>query len=269
MESLGGAEVPEVPVLPPASRTYERETTARGLRGPLAFDLREGPVDVSIRSEVTGSQFQSEDWQRVLSVIVAAIALAVLFPLFIAIAVVIKLTSTGPIIYRQSRVGIDRRRTRVRAMYDRRHVDLGGEIFTIYKFRTMRVDSEREGMRWAGQNDGRVTRVGKILRLTRMDELPQLLNVLRGDMNIVGPRPERPLIFQQLREEIMQYALRQRARPGITGWAQINQKYDSTVADVRRKVQYDLAYLDRRSVAEDLRIMLKTIPVMLFRRGAQ
>lgn len=268
MESLGGAEFSEVPVLAPTSRTYERDTTT-SMRGAVSFDLRAVPADVSIRTEAVGAQLHSDHWQRVLSVIVAAIALAVLFPVFIAIAVVIKLTSRGPIIYRQSRVGIDRRRTRVRAMYDRRHVNLGGEIFTIYKFRTMRVDSEREGMRWAGQNDSRVTRVGRILRLTRLDELPQLINVLRGDMNIVGPRPERPLIFQQLREEIRQYDLRQRARPGITGWAQINQKYDSTVADVRRKVQYDLAYLDRRSVAEDLRIMLKTIPVMLFRRGAQ
>ena len=132
----------------------------------------------------------------------------------------------------------------------------------------MTVDAEREGRAvWATQNDARVTSVGRVLRRTRLDELPQLLNVIRGDMNIVGPRPERPSIFAQLRQDIPEYPLRQRARPGITGWAQINQAYDACVEDVRRKVQYDLEYLERRGVAEDVKIMLKTIPVMLFKRG--
>jgi lipopolysaccharide/colanic/teichoic acid biosynthesis glycosyltransferase len=132
----------------------------------------------------------------------------------------------------------------------------------------MCVDAEcRSGAVWASRNDSRVTPVGRVLRRCRLDELPQLFNVLRGDMNIVGPRPERPSIFCRLREEIPDYPLRQRTRPGITGWAQIRQAYDTCIEDARNKVRLDLEYLQRRDLLEDLRIMLKTIPVMLFRRG--
>jgi lipopolysaccharide/colanic/teichoic acid biosynthesis glycosyltransferase len=120
---------------------------------------------------------------------------------------------------------------------------------------------------WATEGDPRVTPLGRFLRKCRIDELPQLINVIRGEMNIVGPRPERPSIFARLREDIAEYPLRQRAKPGITGWAQINQSYDSCIDDVRAKVRYDLEYLERQSLAEDLRIMVKTVPVMLFRKG--
>ena len=150
----------------------------------------------------------------------------------------------------------------------RRERNLGGQPFTIYKFRTMRVDAEQEsGAVWAQQEDPRVTPVGRLLRQYRLDELPELINVLRGEMNIVGPRPERPTIFAELREHIAEYPLRQRAKPGITGLAQINHHYDRSLDDVRTKVQYDLEYIRRQSVAEDLRIMLKTVPVILLRRG--
>ena len=138
----------------------------------------------------------------------------------------------------------------------------------MFKFRTMRVDAEADGKAvWAQKQDPRTTPIGRILRKTRLDELPQLYNVLRGDMNIVGPRPERPTIFDELRSNIAEYPYRQRVKPGITGWAQINQAYDACVDDVRRKVHYDLEYLRRQGMIEDLRIMSLTLPVMLFRRG--
>jgi lipopolysaccharide/colanic/teichoic acid biosynthesis glycosyltransferase len=138
----------------------------------------------------------------------------------------------------------------------------------MYKFRTMHVNAEVGGKAvWAQKNDPRTTIVGKFLRRTRLDELPQLYNVLRGEMNIVGPRPERPTIFAELRENIPQYAQRQRVKPGITGWAQINQSYDSCMDDVRNKVRFDLEYVQQQSLARDIRIMSATLPVMIFRKG--
>ena len=282
----------ETPVAEASSATYERT---------LVFQARELLI--------------SERLNRVVNFSISLIALMVLTPLILLIAVAVKLTSRGPIVYRQTRVGVDRRRTggdrrdrgerrtprgrlgeiRGRAEPqiggapvterrganprgdrrangrrggDRRAVDVGGRAFTMYKFRTMTVNAELEGAVWATKNDARVTPIGGILRGTRLDELPQLVNVLKGDMNIVGPRPERPSIFMQLRKEIDSYHLRQRAKPGITGWAQINQNYDTSIDDVRRKVEYDLAYIERRSVVEDMRIMAKTLPVMIFRKGA-
>ncbi len=132
----------------------------------------------------------------------------------------------------------------------------------------MRVNGNPEAQVWARPDDPRVTRLGRVLRKYRLDELPQLFNVLRGDMNIVGPRPEQPQIFAELRRQIGGYARRQRVRPGITGWAQVNLHYDTSVESVRQKVAYDLEYVARQSLAEDLRIMARTVPVVLFRRGA-
>ena len=138
----------------------------------------------------------------------------------------------------------------------------------IYKFRTMKVNAEvPHSAVWATKMDARVTPVGRFMRKYRIDELPQLFNVLRGEMNIVGPRPERPSIFSQLCDDIEEYPLRQRAKPGITGWAQVNHNYDTCVEDVRKKVRYDLEYLERQSVTEDLRIMARTLPVMILSRG--
>ena len=187
-----------------------------------------------------------------------------------AIALLIKLTSRGPVFYTQMRVGIDRRTPGEPSGNTRRHLDHGGRPFRIYKFRTMAPRSESDGANevWAAPEDPRVTRLGRILRQYRLDELPQLVNVLRGEMNVVGPRPEQPTIYARLRQEIDRYEERQRVRPGITGWAQINQSYDSCVDDVRRKLQYDLEYIHRQSALEDLRIMLRTLPVLLFKQGA-
>jgi lipopolysaccharide/colanic/teichoic acid biosynthesis glycosyltransferase len=204
---------------------------------------------------------------RAMNLVLAAIALFVALPLLLLIALTIKLTSRGPVLYTQERVGLDRRLAGSRPN-SRRTRDLGGQPFTIYKFRTMRVDAEREsGAVWATQDDPRVTPVGRFLRQYRLDEIPQLLNVMQGDMNIVGPRPERPAIFAELREHIAEYPLRQRAKPGITGLAQIHHHYDRSLDDVRTKVRFDLEYIRRRSLWEDFRIMLQTIPVVFLRRG--
>ena len=206
--------------------------------------------------------------RRALNILVATVGLVVAFPLMLLIAALIKLTSRGPVLFTQTRVGLDRRALSGAGGNTRRHTDLGGTPFTMYKFRTMRPADETTSETWAQPEDGRVTALGQVLRKFRLDELPQLFNVLKGDMNIVGPRPEQPTIFVYLREQIEGYQRRQRVRPGITGWAQINQGYDTSVDDVRRKVRYDLEYIRRQSALEDLRIMARTLPVMLRRRGA-
>ncbi|HXT18195.1 MAG TPA: sugar transferase [Gemmatimonadaceae bacterium] len=272
---------------------------------------------------------------RALNVTIAAVSLIVLSPVMLLLAIAVRLTSKGPIIYKQVRVGRDRRRydnlspadrraidarhpragRAVRAnarqaqsdrrmynkavaverrrgtdrratqaearadarrrrianaVHDRRVWNACGQSFTMYKFRTMRVDAEAgTGAVWAQKKDPRVTPIGGFLRKCRLDELPQLLNVLKGDMNIVGPRPERPTIVPNLVEKIGYYPIRQRTRPGITGLAQIRHSYDASIDDVKAKVWYDLEYLRRRSVLQDLRIMVQTPLVMFFKRSGQ
>ena len=215
------------------------------------------------------AESSSPAWlRRSVHLILALIALIILLPVMLLVALLVRLTSRGPVLYTQVRVGLDRRTNARSSQNHRRERNLGGQPFTIYKFRTMRVDAEHHsGAVWAQQGDPRVTSIGRLLRQYRLDELPQLINVLRGEMNIVGPRPERPTIFAELREHIAEYPLRQRARPGITGLAQINHHYDRSLEDVRTKVHYDLEYIRRQSVAEDFRIMVKTVPVILLRRG--
>jgi lipopolysaccharide/colanic/teichoic acid biosynthesis glycosyltransferase len=205
--------------------------------------------------------------RRLLNVLAASLLIVLTSPLMLVVAILVKLTSRGPVIYTQTRVGLDRRAGRSPRHDSRRRDDIGGAPFTIFKFRTMRVDAEKHGVQWAKSDDDRCTPVGRVLRQFRLDELPQLFNVLRGDMNLVGPRPERPTIFAELRKQIPEYQKRQLARPGITGWAQVNQSYDQDLEDVKRKVQYDIDYIRRQSLAEDFKIMVKTVPVILFRRG--
>jgi lipopolysaccharide/colanic/teichoic acid biosynthesis glycosyltransferase len=205
--------------------------------------------------------------RRLLNVAIALIGIFVTLPVMALIALAIRCTSPGPIVYVQTRVGLDRR-THLR--YRDRHTeeDMGGVPFRMYKFRTMHVQAaSADPQVWACPDDDRVTSIGRILRKTRLDELPQLFNVLHGDMNVVGPRPEQPEIFASLRRTIHAYTVRQRTRPGITGLAQVSQAYDRDVEDVKRKVALDLTYLRRQSVLEDLRIMLLTFPVMIGRRG--
>lgn len=212
---------------------------------------------------------RNEFVSRAFNFTVAVIMLLAASPVMLIAAVLVRLTSRGPVLYTQTRVGLDRRWNRTRALNERRREDLGGTPFTIYKFRSMRVDAEANGIAvWATKNDDRITPIGNLLRKTRVDELPQLLNVIRGDMNMVGPRPERPSIFVRLREQIEEYPIRQRVKPGITGLAQIRQAYDTCLEDVRSKVGFDIEYLRHQSFWFDVRIMLSTLPVMIFRKGA-
>jgi lipopolysaccharide/colanic/teichoic acid biosynthesis glycosyltransferase len=207
-------------------------------------------------------------WSRALNVVIAVIGLIVALPLMLIIAVLVKLTSPGPVIYSQTRVGLDRRRGPTWGGNHRRQVDYGGRLFRIYKFRTMHASPHSELQVWADPSDKRVTRIGRILRSYRLDELPQLFNVIKGDMNVVGPRPEQPKIFLDLHRQIQNYGQRQRVLPGITGWAQINHHYDRSIDDVKRKLAFDLEYIERQAPLTDLQILARTIPVILLRRGA-
>lgn len=227
---------------------------------PVRHEVRES------RPVVTGRPGWQDRFLRVCDVVIAALALVALSPVLLAIAVAIKLDSRGPAFYRQLRIGVDRRGRRADDDGGRRTRDLGGKPFLMLKFRTMRVDAEAEsGPVWSDREDDRVTRLGRFLRRHRLDELPQFWNVLKGDMSVVGPRPERPSLVTQLRREIDAYEVRQRVRPGITGWAQVNREPDHTVDDVREKLRYDLEYLENRSIGFDFRIMARTVPVMLER----
>jgi lipopolysaccharide/colanic/teichoic acid biosynthesis glycosyltransferase len=212
---------------------------------------------------------QAEGARRVVNVVVATVGIVLTLPLMLLVAAVVRLTSRGPVIYTQARVGLDRRALTGIGGNTRRHFDCGGRLFTIYKFRTMYVTRTGGGPEaWAAPDDARLTAVGRILRRLRLDELPQLFNVLRGDMNVVGPRPEQPAIFVALRVQIEGYQRRQRVRPGITGWAQVNRGYDRSVEDVRAKLALDLEYIRRQSALEDLKVMLRTVPVMLLGHGS-
>ena len=190
--------------------------------------------------------------KRAFDMAVSAALLLVALPVMAVTALAIYLESGAPIIYRQKRVG--------------RH----GKVFEVLKFRSMRVDAEKDGVaQWARKNDNRVTRVGAFIRKTRLDELPQLVNVLRGDMSFVGPRPERPQFVDELSHAIPYYGLRHHVKPGITGWAQICYPYGATVADAREKLQYDLYYMKNYSLFLDLTIIVQTIQVILWGKGAR
>ncbi len=190
--------------------------------------------------------------RRALNFSVALVGLLCSLSLLPFIALMIKLGSPGPILYRQKRVG------------------RGGKIFYCYKFRTMRQDAEADtGATWATDNDPRITRVGKFLRVTRLDEIPQLWCVLKGDMHFVGPRPERPEFVEWLKQEIPYYGVRHTVRPGITGWAQVQYKYGNTLDDAREKLQYDLFYIKNASVGLDFWIVFQTFKIVLLGRGAK
>jgi len=213
---------------------------------------------------------------RVLNILVALTGIVMTLPVMLLACVMVKASSPGPVIFSQRRVGYCRRRKERRSRpearvarrnQDRRDDNDGGLIFTIYKFRTMTV-AEQPKEEWATPQDPRITSIGMMLRKTRIDELPQLFNVLLGDMSIVGPRPEQPGIFVDLRTQVDGYAFRQKVKPGITGLAQVSLGYDQTIEDVERKVEKDLEYIKGRGFWRDLGIMAKTIPVMLFRKGS-
>ncbi|MGQ0665553.1 MAG: TIGR03013 family XrtA/PEP-CTERM system glycosyltransferase [Nitrospiraceae bacterium] len=190
-------------------------------------------------------------FKRFVDIICAAAGMFLLFPIFVIIALSIRLDSAGPVFYRQVRVGLQ------------------GNPFVIWKFRTMRDDAERNGPRWARVRDSRITRVGRWVRLLRVDEFPQLLNVLKGEMSLVGPRPERPVFVQELRKQIPYYDLRHTIRPGITGWAQVKYRYGASAQDAHVKLQYDLYYVKNLSVVLDIRVLIATVKVVLFGVGAR
>lgn len=188
---------------------------------------------------------------RVLDILTALFLLALSSPLWVLAAVGIKLTMPGPVFYSQERVG-------------------KGEVnYTVYKFRSMRLDAEKDGPKWAaGQGDPRVTPFGRLLRRSRVDELPQLWNVLVGDMSLVGPRPERPVFVAELKKEIPYYGLRFQVKPGVTGWAQVNYRYGASVEDTRVKLSYDLFYVQHRSIALYLITLIKTVTTVIFKPGS-
>ena len=221
--------------------------------------------------------------KRVMDILGALVLGVLLAPVWITFPIVIKLTSgPGPIIFRQTRVGLNNRKRAALATddsnsadnvvrfgkVDRRTKFAYGKPFTLYKFRTMRNDAEKDGAQFAQANDARVTNLGKFMRKTRIDEIPQLINVLRGEMSLVGPRPERPFFVDQLSKEIPNYLNRLGLRPGLTGIAQIENGYDNDTESFRRKVAYDIQYLQHCSVGNDLKILFRTIHVIVTGKGA-
>jgi len=218
--------------------------------------------------------------KRAMDIVGALLLLAALWPVMLITALLVKLTSPGPVIFRQTRVGLnlrsgDRRRhgdgsagDDRRERRDRRVQSAYGRHFVLYKFRSMRTDAESNGAQFAVQGDPRVTPIGRFLRLTRLDELPQLWNVLHGEMSLVGPRPERPEFIEELTEQIPDYLQRLGLKPGLTGVAQIVNGYDNDIESFRRKVAFDVLYLQNCSVWNDMKILFRTIRVVLTGSGA-
>lgn len=223
--------------------------------------------------------------KRLTDIAGALVLLILLAPVMLLVAIAVRVTSPGPVIFRQTRVGLnlrekkrDRRKSRTSppdginrrvATTDRRQQITYGKHFTLYKFRTMRVDAEKSGAQFAAKNDPRVTPIGRFLRLTRLDELPQLWNVLRGEMSLVGPRPERPEFMEELSSHVPNYLNRLGLKPGLTGLAQIINGYDADLESFRRKVQFDLLYLQNCCFWNDLKILLRTVKVVLSGSGAR
>ena len=199
--------------------------------------------------------FRINRWQQftrqLVSMVVAGTGLLLFVPFFPVVALLVKTTSEGPIFFRQTRVG------------------MGGRPFFVYKFRSMFTNAEAGGARWAAKDDPRVTKWGMFMRKTRIDEIPQLWNVLRGDMGFVGPRPERPEFVPMLSAHLPFYYLRHLIRPGLTGWAQVRYGYGATLAESREKLEFDLYYIKHASLGLDLLIMFETVKTILRRRGAQ
>lgn len=189
--------------------------------------------------------------KRLIDFASSTLLLIVSAPVILLTAIAIKLESRGPVFFRQERVGKD------------------GKVFLAFKFRSMKESSENEGAVWAAEDDPRITKVGRVIRFLRIDELPQILNVFRGEMSLIGPRPERPEFVRELEVRIPFYGIRHAVRPGITGWAQVKYGYGASVEDALRKLEYDLFYLKNMSILLDIKILLKTIGVVLFGQGAR
>jgi sugar transferase (PEP-CTERM system associated) len=226
---------------------------------PRFFERVHGRVPIeSLKASwlIYGSGFRQK-WprrviKRMFDVVASSLLLVVALPLMAIVAILISLESGGPVIYRQERVG------------------LRGVPFTVFKFRSMHKDAEQDGTpRWAAAQDARVTTLGRFLRRSRIDELPQLINVLKGEMSFVGPRPERPTFVAMLTEQVPFYAVRQSVKPGITGWAQVRYSYGATIEQSVKKLEYDLYYVKNNSLLLDLLILIETVRVVLFGEGAR
>ena len=227
---------------------------------PSFFERERGYVDLAtlqpswliFSDGFVGGKAYEKAAKRIFDIVVSLIVLMVCLPILIGTAIIIKLTSKGPVLYRQERTG------------------LHGRSFNLLKFRSMRVDAEKEtGPQWASQNDPRVTPIGRFIRHARIDEIPQIFNVLKGDMSFVGPRPERPYFVEQLSEQVPYYRERHNVKPGITGWAQLNFPYGASMDDARRKLEYDLYYIKNYSLFLDFLILLQTARVVLFQDGVR
>ena len=231
-------------------KVYDLNTHFEKTLGQIRIDF------LSASWLIFGDGFNQGAWRtavkRVFDIVCATLLCVLGAPLMVIAAILIKLESRGPLLYRQERVGRN------------------GTTFSIAKFRSMRTDAEQDGKpRWASANDDRVTRVGNVMRRLRIDELPQLFNVLRGDMSLVGPRPERPFFVEQLTQEIPFYALRHSVKPGVTGWAQVRYPYGATVEDSQEKLQYDLYYVKNNTLFLDLVVLMETVGVVLTGKGAR
>lgn len=232
------------------TKVYDLNTHFEKTLGQIRIDF------LSASWLIFGDGFNQGAWRtavkRAFDIFCATLLCVLSAPIMLVAALVIKLESRGPVLYRQERVGQN------------------GKTFSIAKFRSMRTDAEKDGKpRWASTNDDRVTRVGNVIRRLRIDELPQLFNVLRGDMSLVGPRPERPFFVDQLTHEIPFYALRHSVKPGVTGWAQVRYPYGATVEDSQEKLQYDLYYVKNHTLFLDLVVLMETVGVVLTGKGAR
>lgn len=217
--------------------------------------------------------------KRVFDIVVASLALAALAPILILFACAIKLNSRGPVFFAQERIGLNRRRKErrrgrssvsmnTRSGSDRRKSINAGRPFRIYKFRTMVQDAEKYGPKLACENDPRVTRVGRLMRKTRIDEIPQFINVINGDMSIIGPRPERSFFINQVKGEVPEFTMRLMVKPGITGLAQVENGYTKTIDEMKEKLFYDLKYIADLSLMQEIRILFKTVYVVVTGKGA-
>ena len=241
MDVLGRVDIPEISVkiLPDFYQLVHGFNKTNQIFGLPLIEISPEPMP-----------FWEKIVKRMLDIIVSILVLTISIPLNLVIALLIKLNSSGPLIYRQKRVGKN------------------GKLFTMYKFRTMYENAEaHSGPTWARENDPRVTGVGYWLRKLRLDEIPQFWNVLRGDMSLVGPRPERPYFVDQFKEQIPFYTRRLRVQPGITGWAQVKWKYDASLDDVAQKTKYDLFYVENMSLTMDMKILINTVSTIVRGKG--
>jgi lipopolysaccharide/colanic/teichoic acid biosynthesis glycosyltransferase len=261
--------------------------TALGQTGDyFAYEGRSEPLAEDIASQAEVIQYDAAKKigsalvaKRVFDVVVASAALALTFPIMLAAALAVRLDSRGSTFFKQERIGINKRReerrrasvavdSNVRLGTDRRKDINAGKPFMIYKFRTMVTDAEKGVPKLACENDPRITRVGRFMRKTRIDEIPQFINVIRGDMSFIGPRPERSFYINQVEREIPEFTMRLMVKPGITGLAQVESGYTKTISEMKGKLFYDLKYIANLSLTQEIRILFKTVYVVVTGKGA-